>query len=412
MTIVSEKRGVSVGKKIKIILLLGGCLSLLQACGKPEKMEEDQPYETIIEETQTTIEYEETQYAMENDIVEVETYLQANEEQMSVAQTFQAVLRNEKKFIGTDKDQYAWLEVVRDFEGFLKDIPYGYENRNSVVQFSIVDMDGDMIPEVVLELENYYGYIILRYRDGQVYGNVVGIRSMNLLNAQGTFMFSSGADNGGIGKFYFIKDTMVCNEAIRMENIDSYYIHDIISNREIWNNKNDLFDASQKVEWYEFTEEQIASKFEDNPLFEEPSPERLENSRERQRYIDSLYYLIELTFDTSKKAKSEYKEDARVYFNSCMQEMNKIYQLCQDKMTGEELAALQEEQQLWMDNFEKRANIDLEVYKFDNLEELLDNDSGYVYYGYVYYEYVDIILRRVLALVDLYYGCHFYDTLF
>lgn len=48
-------------------------------------------------------------------------------------------------------------------------------------------------------------------------------------------------------------------------------------------------------------------------------------------------------------------------FDGCVQELYKIYQLCQDKVTGTELEELQKEQQLWMDNFEKRAHIDLEI---------------------------------------------------
>lgn len=326
---------------------------------------------------------------------------------ISIAQAFKEVLLNRRIISCTDKDQYAWLKVVTDFEGLLKDMPYGYEGKNSVVQFTVVDMDGDRIPEIVLGIEDYYGYMILRYREERVLGNVVGIRAMDLLNTKGTFLSTAGVVDGGIEKFYFIGDTMIGNEAARRTGQNEFYMHDMESNEKTWDEMNRLFDESQKVEWYDITVEQIESKILENPLFVELDSEILHKSSERQRYLDSLSYLIELTYDNSKKTDEEYKKDAQAYFDGCVQELYKIYQLCQDKVTGTELEELQKEQQLWMDNFEKRAHIDLEIYKLESLEEMLNSDIRDRYY-----RYADIILRRVLVLIDLYYDWQFYDSLF
>lgn len=43
-------------------------------------------------------------------------------------------------------------------------------------------MDGDTIPEIVLELENYRGYIVLRYSEGDIYGNIVSGHILRLID--------------------------------------------------------------------------------------------------------------------------------------------------------------------------------------------------------------------------------------
>lgn len=326
---------------------------------------------------------------------------------MSVAQAFQSVLLNEKEFSCTDKKPHDWLKVVRDFEGYLKEIPYGYEGKTSITQFAIVDMDGDTLPEVVLAIEEYYGYIILRYREGQIFGNVVGIREMGSLNIAGAFYSSSGAADGGIGKFYFVGDTIVSNEAVRMTDQDAFYIHDTISDKETWDEMNNLFAESPEVEWYDFTEEQINKAIVENPSFTELPSEPSDNAGKRQQYIDSLSYLIELTYDMSKKKEEDYKKDAKAYLEGCVQEMDKIYQLCQEKLSGEALEALQEEQERWLENYKRRTNRELAVSKLGNMDELLESDIGHKYWIYG-----DMILRRTLALIDLYYEWDFYDSLF
>ena len=108
-------------------------------------------------------------------------------------QAFQSVLLNETAFSCTDEMPYGSEGTFRRFEGFLNEMPYGYDNAKGVCRFAIVDLDGDAMPEVLLELEEYFGFMILRYREGQIYGNVLGYRSMNAINKDGIFQSEAGA---------------------------------------------------------------------------------------------------------------------------------------------------------------------------------------------------------------------------
>ena len=71
-------------------------------------------------------------------------------------------------------------------------------------QFAVVDLDGDGVSEVVLAIEDYNRFIILRYKEGRVYGFIVSYRSMFNLKADGSFMTSSSSSDTSVGKMLCI----------------------------------------------------------------------------------------------------------------------------------------------------------------------------------------------------------------
>lgn len=78
----------------------------------------------------------------------------------------------------------------------------------NIDSFTVIDLDDDGIKEVVLWLavngNKYYGSEILRYTDNNlVYGYMLPYRAFNSLKADGSFSFSSGAGNSGVGKIKF-----------------------------------------------------------------------------------------------------------------------------------------------------------------------------------------------------------------
>ena len=101
------------------------------------------------------------------------------------------------------------------------------------------------------------------------------------------------------------------------------------------------------------------------------------NISERQQYLDSLSYLIDLTYDVSNKSDEEYRIDAQNYYTGSQHEMNRIYQLCQEKLSGQELEELKIEQDKWQENFDKRLNQELSDKHLDNIEEMLDFEYRY-----------------------------------
>lgn len=74
----------------------------------------------------------------------------------------------------------------------------------SVVRFTVLDLDGDGIQEVVLEVTEPEGFIILTcHTDGMVYGGEMSYRGMLQLKDDGTCSFSSGAMDGGVSRLCF-----------------------------------------------------------------------------------------------------------------------------------------------------------------------------------------------------------------
>lgn len=283
-------------------------------------------------------------------------------------------------------------------------MPYGYDYARRIDRFAVLDLDGDAIPEVVLELAEYGGFIVLRYRDGQIHGNVFGYRSMNLLKENGAFHGASSAFEGSVGKLCFIGDTVVDDDKLRfLESIDreSYYIDDILVDSSEYERAFALFSETPEAEWYNYTEETVCEIFAEGVLFREPSAEAAENAKERQAYLDSLSYLLDLTYDYTRKTSEEFNADAKSYYDGCYEEMNRIYQLCQERLSGEALEALNAEQQRWEESNAATLEERLQVYYADSIEELEDRT--------LYYTYGDIALRRTIRLINLYYGFDFYD---
>ena len=70
-------------------------------------------------------------------------------------------------------------------------------------QFAIVDLTQNGIKDVVLQFSlaenNQAGFIILHDESGTIYSYTLVSRSMSDLKVDGTFIFSSGASDWGIG---------------------------------------------------------------------------------------------------------------------------------------------------------------------------------------------------------------------
>lgn len=68
------------------------------------------------------------------------------------------------------------------------------------VRFTVLDMDGDGQTEVVLEMNDYHGYLVLNVQNGTAYGHFFVYRGMENLKADGTHMGDNSAFNSMIMK--------------------------------------------------------------------------------------------------------------------------------------------------------------------------------------------------------------------
>ena len=221
---------------------------------------------------------------LENELIKP-TPLHSDNQVLTPMQSLKAVLLNETVFLCTDKMMYD--NIVHQWNGFLNELTYG--NKQTITpQFAVVDLDGDNVLDVVLAIENYTGFVILRYKDGKVYGNIVSYRAMMSLKTDGSFMSSGGASDNSIGKMLFIGDVFFLDEKIRSvggANIDLYYIRDNSIDKDIWEECLSLFYRLPDVDWHDYSEEVIEQVL-DSPVSYEVSI----SSSDRQNYLDSLTY--------------------------------------------------------------------------------------------------------------------------
>lgn len=141
-------------------------------------------------------------------------------------ETFKAVLLNERTLLCTDKSPYNNLD--HEWNGYLNELAYD-SNPITTPQFSVVDLDGDGVSEVVLAIEDYNGFIILRYKESNVYGFIVSYRTMYNLKVDGSFMSSSSSDSS-VGKMLFIGNTFFQDDIINsVEGTpdNTYFIHNM-----------------------------------------------------------------------------------------------------------------------------------------------------------------------------------------
>lgn len=131
------------------------------------------------------------------------TKSQEQSDNNSILEAYKAVLQNKAEFFSTDSKKKLYLNDFLNNNGV-------YEVTLKVTHFTELDMDGDKVPEVVLELStgDYPEfYEILHYMDGTVYGYLIVYRGLEQLKTDGTFLYSGGAADNGCGKLIFNLNT-------------------------------------------------------------------------------------------------------------------------------------------------------------------------------------------------------------
>ena len=315
---------------------------------------------------------------------------------VSPIEAFRMVLLNEAPFCYTD----LGAAVNPTFRGYLDEIVFGNEHM-SISRFTIMDMDGDAVQELLLSIDDYWGYIVLRYYKGKVVGYEFGYRSTGNIKKDGSLHWSNSAFNAGTGKLYFIgNEYYYVDVAEYLENGGTgeikYYLHDVPVDEVSWDIYTENQYAKEDVEWYDINEESIAKYVADHS-------EQLEagiDISEQQEYLDSLLYLFELIDapyeDSPYVYLDKYNEYAKKYYYSCLNELNIIYEMCEEKFSGTELAELIEEQRNWQEGIDLRLVRDL--YDAGQAYSIEDTSKWELYYTYG-----RIILNRTVCLVDLYF---------
>lgn len=119
-----------------------------------------------------------------------------------------------------------------------------------------VDLDGDGTEEAALALyanDDPFGFELLRYDEGIVLGYALTYRELTELKADGTFTYSSGAYDNGIGRFAFTKDGYFVMPLAYCESTDggvSYYIDGSSATEDAYQSAVSVQQGKQDAAWY------------------------------------------------------------------------------------------------------------------------------------------------------------------
>ena len=139
----------------------------------------------------------------------------------------------------------------------------------NTTKFASADIDSDGTEEVILWLNinniDDYGFEILHNQNADIYGYTVPYRGLMNLKKDGTFIFSSGAFDSGIGKISFSETGYSIREQAYIQSeYDSnnelniqYFINDEPCSENDFINAVNAQDHKPDVEWYDLSENNI-----------------------------------------------------------------------------------------------------------------------------------------------------------
>lgn len=184
-------------------------------------------------------------------------------------ESYKAVLIDNGDFISADLQN---KEI--NLEGIKEVVTDDESISVAATKFSVVDLSSNGEKEVVLWLQingvSDYGFEILRYQEGEVYGYTLPYREFMNLKTDGTFIFSGGAADSGIGQLEFSEDGFTVNKLYYSEsqyNSDNelevqYFANDTSCSEEDFNNAMSLQEEKDDVSWNDLTDDEVNLAFE------------------------------------------------------------------------------------------------------------------------------------------------------
>ncbi len=163
-------------------------------------------------------------------------------------QAYQTVVENERM---------AFITYLKK-EDFLSDV---MDDQTSINKYSILDLDCDEIPEVVLllsyALNEEYATGILHYSQNTVYYYQFPYRAFNNIKIDGTYHWSGGAVHNGFSRIVFNDGEYTTTDLAYCENDIDWNVSYFIGNESVSEDEFELFrDAQlqkQDAEWHEYS---------------------------------------------------------------------------------------------------------------------------------------------------------------
>jgi len=169
----------------------------------------------------------------------------------NILNVYKKVLNNEIKH----------FDVQKKGNIFLKDYFKDNNATDGEKRFAIVDLDGEGIPEIVIEHDP--GIVrVLRFENGTVYGFSFDFRGMGGIKKDGSFEWANGAFNSGIGRQSFSETHTNCfhlSEESSEPNQDygDYYIHYNNVNEQQYRSFMNIQYKKEEVDWNPFSTQNV-----------------------------------------------------------------------------------------------------------------------------------------------------------
>lgn len=176
-------------------------------------------------------------------------------------EAYKTVLNNTANFYNTDDKKDF------DLKTFLKE--YASKRISKISRFAVLDMDGDKISEVVLELSTPDNpeFEVLHYNNGKVYGYYFVYRGLSRLKADGTSSYSNSAFDWGYHKLNFStngweSDQLGYCEPKNLTDIENelYYVNHKLVTKEEFESSCTKQREKEDATWYEFSSNNIETK--------------------------------------------------------------------------------------------------------------------------------------------------------
>jgi len=264
------------------------------------------------------------------------------------------VLGNKTQFYSIDSARKLYL---KDIKG--TDMSSAFQSEDVITfkmpKFAVVDMDGDGVPEVVVELDygSDGGFEVLHYKKDKVIGAYFVLRGMQCLSKNGLFNGTGGAAYNYTEKIRFLGDSYDISDQITQED-SSYCYHDVPVSENTYKVGGIPVLENNQVDWHAYTDAQIAKWVTNRPTSADPKP-ALSNDAlvARQNYLDGLVHNSALKDprdgDSYDGAGTIGQYDLmRGYYQAWDKELNKIYGLLEKKLSADQMDALRKDEKQWI----------------------------------------------------------------
>ncbi len=140
---------------------------------------------------------------------------------------------------------------------------YEFETPKEFTAFCLTDLDADGYPEIILKLSDDFGFELLRYENGTVYGFPFVARAMIDITLNGDIYGSSGVSDNGWYQIRFHENGYTLTETCRMQSADNGGVQYFIGEKEASQSEYEAFTNGfadrQRPLWLAYTKENLAA---------------------------------------------------------------------------------------------------------------------------------------------------------